>query len=361
MSFIDKLLSKVNKAKSALNSVKGIESKIKSLNYNSVIDQLGEQAREARDKLDERRKSLESQISSSTSSKGFSKQNPASSFVDLQYPLEDLDNWIVFTTRPRKARGTGRNANLLSGNEQVEIKLYVPDTLLSQSNVSFAAKGQSAIASAIKDVIDTGLNSDTLKNAGQESANVIKGAALKAVDSLTGGMTQITEGRAVNPMQEQMLDGVGFRSWNFTYEFFPKSQEEARMVNNILFAFRTAMLPDTFSAAEGADTENFFNFPNVFDVEWEGPIAKKIDGFLPMVCSKADIDHTGGQKFSTFVDGQPIKTTLTLEFLEIKILSQENYVSISPFKDEFENITPGRSQLDDATRQQADNTEGGDG
>ena len=90
------------------------------------------------------------------------------------------------------------------------------------------------------------------------------------------------------------------------------------------------MLPDTFSSVGGSESENFFNYPNIFDVEFDGPIESKVDGFLPMVMTKCDVDHTGGQKFSTHMDGQPMKSTITMEFLEIKILSQDNYLAISP-------------------------------
>ena len=101
------------------------------------------------------------------------------------------------------------------------------------------------------------------------------------------------------------------------------------------------MLPDSFSFGLTADKEAngdeaatilqdaFFNYPNVFDIEFSGPVADKIDGFLPSVCTKCDVDHTGGQKFSVYEDGQPIKTTMTLEFMEIRLLTQNNYQSIS--------------------------------
>ena len=46
---LSKLIKKVNKAKSAINSLKGISSKIQSLNYNSVTDQLGEEAKKAQE------------------------------------------------------------------------------------------------------------------------------------------------------------------------------------------------------------------------------------------------------------------------------------------------------------------------
>ena len=101
------------------------------------------------------------------------------------------------------------------------------------------------------------------------------------------------------------------------------------------------MLPDSFkmdlfgkgdsdTGTDGSTLQDtFFNYPNVFDIYFEGPIADRVDGFLPAVCTKCDVDHTGGQKFSVYRDGQPVKSTMTLEFMEIRILTQQNYHSIS--------------------------------
>ena len=75
-------------------------------------------------------------------------------------------------------------------------------------------------------------------------------------------------GRATNPMEEQMLEGIGFRSFSFQYEFYPRSEEEADMVQQIMYYFRTAMLPDTYGSSEVTENENFFNYPNVFDVSF---------------------------------------------------------------------------------------------
>ena len=59
---------------------------------------------------------------------------------------------------------------------------------------------------------------------------------------------------------------------------------------------------------------SYFNYPNVFEIFFEGPMGDKIDGFLPAVCTNAQVDYTGGQKFSTFSDGQPVHIQLTLNF-----------------------------------------------
>ena len=68
----------------------------------------------------------------------------------------------------------------------------------------------------------------------------------------------------------------------------------------------------------------------IFNIKFEGPLATKIDGFLPAVCANAQVDYTGGQKFSTFYDGQPSHIQLTLNFLEIQTMTLGNYESISP-------------------------------
>ena len=76
--------------------------------------------------------------------------------------------------------------------------------------------------------------------------------------------------------------------------------------------------------------DQFFNYPNIFDISFQGPIKDRVDGFLPAVCTKCDVDHTGGQKFSVYEDGQPVKSTMTLEFMEIRLMTQNNYQALSP-------------------------------
>jgi hypothetical protein len=171
---------------------------------------------------------------------------------------------------------------------------------------------------------------------------------------MQGGLTNLKAGRASNPLQEQFLDGVPFRSWDFTFDFWAKSADEAAMVNEIIYTFRSSMLPDAYSESfdilkdgEGMFGKDFdpkmkqvvkdadlnasyFNYPNVFEISFEGPMGSKVDGFLPAVCTNAQVDYTGGQKFSTFADGNPVHIQLTLNFLEIKTMTLGNYESISP-------------------------------
>ena len=48
-------------------------------------------------------------------------------------------------------------------------------------------------------------------------------------------------------MEEQLLEGIDFRTHSFEWEMMPRSYDEALMIQRIIHAFRVAMLPDTFA------------------------------------------------------------------------------------------------------------------
>jgi len=358
MGAISKILNKINKAKSAINSLKGIGAKLESLNYTSQVDKLGEQAEHAQQVLKDRRSSLQASIDSATKAKAAGKSTPDAPETELRYPLNDwLPNYIVFTTRKRVKRfnrshkttttnvdgkittttedttkGDGvANGNIFSGSS-VEIMLYVPDGITSEVSVGYESQGIGVGARALNELIDTGKDlidgasttAQAWEKGGEVGKAVVKTQLTSMANSMTGGIRNIKQGRAVNPMKEQMLKGSDFRSFTFNYEFWPKNAAEANMVNKIIYTFRTAMLPDTYGHST-AEIENYLNYPNIFDVDFDGPLAGKVDGFLPMVCTECSVDHFNGNKVTTLANGQPVSTSMKLTFQEIKILSQSSY------------------------------------
>lgn len=364
MAYIDKLISKFNKAKQAINSLKGIQSKIQSINYTTAMDALGEAQNEAQTLLDARRASLQSNLGVKGIGKNYSERRPKESAPQLIYPFHDeLTNYMLFSIRPRRDRGGGRS----DVHQHRSIALYVPDALISQSVVTYQADGVSPMARALNEVVETfkkGGAGDGFSQMGEQLNKQATKFLQQTANTMTGGLSNLKEGRAVNPQQEQLLNGIPFRSWDFTFDFWPKSREEAQKVNQIIYTFRSSMLPDAYSekltlkgfvddqeqqeqeatyrddtTIIGREVEvreievetnaSYFNYPNVFDISFEGPLGSKIDGFLPAVCTNAQVDYTGGQKFSTFADGQPVHIQLTLNFLEIKTMTLGNYQAIS--------------------------------
>ena len=339
MGTINKILGKINKAKSAINSLKGISSKLKSLGYTSQVDKLGEQAEKARNTLKERRGRLEASLDASGIGKSLYKSTPTEGDIEYIYPIHDkLDNYLVFTTRERQQR-EGENARSIFADQNVEIQLYVPDGHTSSNTVSYKNEGVGVAARGVMQTLNAD-RGDMMSQGFDALSSMIQSAMQSMLNGATGGLVNFSQGQAVNPMEEQMLDGVPMRSFDFEYVFWPKSVEEAEIVNRIIYSFRTAMLPDTFGSDQDSSIENYFNYPNIFDVEWEGPIGDVVEGFLPMMCTKCDVDHFNGGKVAVFTGGQPISTKMSLSFIEIKALTQETYQQISPLGQDIGGGTP---------------------
>lgn len=348
MAYIDKLLNKFNKIQNSINSLKGISAKIQSLNYNTEIDKLGDLKAKAIKDLTDRNEALKdlNSKSGSLNKDGYLKKLPTTSRPELVYPFHDnLANYLVFDIRDRKV-----------GNELPAdtIALYIPDELISSATVSFGQAEISPIAKAISGVLDAFGDGTSAGDAGVDGVKTVVGSISNKIKNfLTGGISNIKAGIAINPQKETTLQPLEFRTFSFNYEFNPRSEEEAFQIRKIIHTFRMAMLPDGLTTGDlnaargdssdltqGLDTSNldgrernelFFSFPNVFDIYFDGPVGTKIDGFLPAVCTSAEVNYSGGQKFATHYDGQPVKISLALSFQEIRVMTRRNYKEISSF------------------------------
>tara|TARA_X000000368_G_C23050592_1_gene721225 strand:+ start:71 stop:1216 length:1146 start_codon:yes stop_codon:yes gene_type:complete len=354
MAKIDKLLDKFNKVKSAINSFKGIQAKINAINYKSAIDELDEKSTAAKELLEARRSSLATELGAGAIGASYSKKTPVVEGAQLVYPEYDrLENYLMFESRPRlwANKNTPKDHPVY---QERSVALYIPDALISQAAVTYQADTIDGLSRALDEVISAIGQDDFFNTSGEQLNKITTKMIRKTQSKLTGGLSNLKYGYAVNPLQEQILNGVPLRSWDFTFDFWPKSRSEANTVNEIIYFFRSSMLPDAYSdiinlknlvgMEQGAIIEqqmkedninaSWFNYPNVFDISFVGPLGDKIDGFLPAFCATAQVDYTGGQKFATFDDGQPVKIQMTLNFLEIKAMTLGNYERyVSPLGD----------------------------
>jgi len=356
MPNINKILNKVNQAKSAVKSLKGIQAKLTGTGYDikdfegltdAKADVLKQQAEKANQTLNARRNSL-SKSQETRNTKKYAKMSPATTVREMQYPIGDgVENFIVFTTRPRTAREGANNKNLLS-TEKAVIALYVPEEMDDKVDASYAKTGIGAGIRGvleIKDSFNGKMDGSTMQATGTALEGAIQTGLQSLATMVVGDASNFLAGRAINPMEEQMFEGVPFRDFSFDYQFYPRNTQEAKAVQDIIWAFKTAMLPDTYSNAEGETAvENYFNYPNIFDVAWEGPIAMRFDDFLPMVCTNVTVKHST----KLFEDGYPISTSMSISFTEIKILTQENYQQIS--KNSYADKTIGEGNKSLASR-----------
>ena len=162
-------------------------------------------------------------------------------------------------------------------------------------------------------------------------------------------MAQIASGMAISNKMELQFDGVDRGGFSYEFTFIPKSEQEAKVVEEIVYAFKKNMMPSyvdqvNLGTIYGHDVTAKFNgkimkTPNIFDIEYQHK--GKRNPFLNRVSSSyltsVDVSY-GGDRFKAYEStttnarkgyeggGEgppPQKTTLSLNFREIEMMSKE--------------------------------------
>lgn len=328
MSSVNKLLSKINQATTAIKSVKGISSKIFGTGYQSDVSKFENDTLEYQTNLATRAKALKESSSKSTAlSRQSSKRTPPKfENKELIYPVDyTVENYVHFTINPRKKRDEET-----IGTETTHIYLYAPNIQDNAPGVSYKNLEYGNVARGLMDS-ERVFSSEMIDALSSEFSE----AVAKSFNRIALNTRDFQAQRTFNPQLEIMFDGMTFRTFDMQFQFRPNSQQEADKVREIIYELKTAMLPDAFQLKEGSDadefSENYFNRPNLFNIEYVGPIADKVDGFLPAFLTACNVTYNGGGKMETFTDGTPLIIDMTLSFQENVIMTQEEYQTISSF------------------------------
>lgn len=328
MSSVNKLLSKINQATTAIKSVKGISSKIFGTGYQSDVSKFEQDSLEYQTNLATRAKALKESSSNSTAlSRQVSGRTPPTfENKELIYPVDyTVENYVHFTINPRNKRDEET-----LGTETTHIYLYAPNIQDNAPGVSYKNLEYGNVQRGL-------LNSERVFSSEMMDALSAEftEAVAKTLNRIALNTLDFDQKRVINPQLEIMFDGMTFRTFDMQFQFRPNSKQEADKVREIIYELKTAMLPDAFQLKEGSGvdeySENYFNRPNLFNIEYVGPIADKVDGFLPAFLTACNVTYNGGGKMETFTDGTPLIIDMTLSFQENVIMTQEQYQTISSF------------------------------
>lgn len=134
-----------------------------------------------------------------------------------------------------------------------------------------------------------------------------------------GGTTSAITKEVTNPFREQLFEKVYFREFSYSYNFMPRSKEEAETVRNIIKTFRFHMHPDLSTSGI------FFKFPSQFEIVhyFNGKENTNMSKLTTAVLLSVDVQYGDPNiKFATFDDGMPIETSMTLRFRETEVLTK---------------------------------------
>lgn len=131
------------------------------------------------------------------------------------------------------------------------------------------------------------------------------------------------QGIASNPQMQMIYMGTSFRTFTLAFTFTPKSQAEAKIVNNILYQFKYYAAP-ALTAGKSTSSESMFLIPPaVFNVKFfmKGIDNKYLPKYADCVLKNIDVNYAPNG-FAAHIDGAPVQTQMTLQFEEIEIVDK---------------------------------------
>ena len=242
----------------------------------------------------------------------------------------------------------GTNEGVFTGTKQEltytrinqAISLYIPDSMsLSQGiewgETSVAAFGASLLQGGA-DLVSGGARSaaDAMAKNARKNTQKTTSSKMAAAAGLAGAANEVLNagGFAMNPQLLVLFRGIGFRSFQYDFVFTPRNEKEAESVRNIIRAFRFHAHPELNN-----DYGVFYIAPSTFDIEFmhkrpldfpdpitgiSGTRNTNVHRVKSCVLTNYSVDYAPFG-WSTFKDGMPVQTKLSLQFMETEIITKK--------------------------------------
>ena len=238
------------------------------------------------------------------------------------------------------------------------ISLYMPPSVSVSYNVNYKEDEVGILAetgyNAINEALLKGeISRESFTRGGMELiSGAVQGgkqAALKGRFAPQGAGTLIAlhRGAIITPRMELMIEGVGRRSFSYTFVFIPKSVQESKIVDDIIYAFKFHMHPEyvqnaaAFAGKEASKQAGKFaisgvgremSIPSTFDIAYMYQTDR--NSFLNKIstCFLKSMDvQYGAERFTAYeptagnfgTGPPPQRTQITLTFSELEIITKE--------------------------------------
>jgi hypothetical protein len=117
--------------------------------------------------------------------------------------------------------------------------------------------------------------------------------------------------------------GLPMRSFQLSFTFTPKSQQEAKTIDNIIYTFKYHAAPTLTSGAAVSSQSMYLIPPSLFQVQFKvkGAENQYLPKYADCVLEGIDVNYAPNG-FAAHTDGAPVQTTLTLQFKELEIVDR---------------------------------------
>jgi len=197
------------------------------------------------------------------------------------------------------------------GEEATEFSGDIANTLKGMMNAKdFAELGLKFGAGA------TGAIKAYLKKIGGHLSEALGGGdPFKLVDKIMG--------IAINPRQEMYYTGPGFRTFDYTFKFWPRNADETDRVQKIIKLFKYHMHPGLDDMTGG----RYFRIPSEFEIHYmcRAGVNDKLNKISRCALENCDVKFAPEEgNFKTFEDNAPVAYTMNLQFKELEYMTKSS-------------------------------------
>ena len=238
--------------------------------------------------------------------------------------------------------GVLQGNNILRTTKQSKdaIALYMPDTLNFTYNQQYSDVSVTEVTGALGTAVAAGMAyKDYVTNNGIDPSKGNVSAFISGgFSALTGGTRNAAvfaglTGLANNPQLELIYNSPSFRQFRFSFMFYPRSEQEAKEVQDIIYMFKFHQSPEIQSRSGG----RFLVPPSDFDIKfyYNGQENSNIPRISTCVLTDIDVDYApngfsayevpGKTTATKGETGMPVAIRMDLGFKEVDILTKEFY------------------------------------
>jgi len=273
--------------------------------------------------------------------KVIAEQNIAFEEEATEYNIEGLTPSNIMNDAGGKLNRSIVYSQLPTVRHDTTIALYMPPSIQVSYDVKYGDKEIGGMAAAFGDAIAAfsgtpGNMTTKLQSAmdasGQGFNELAQSFAMGTLDTFADGaqsLMELSKGSVITPRMEMMFEGVGRRDFSYTFMFLPKSAQEARLVENIIYHFKFFMMPEYTNKS----TRREMKIPGTFDIRYmykgnDNDFINKVSScFLKNVAVEYGADRFTAYEPTSSKFGfgaPPQKTKMTLSFTELELLSQDH-------------------------------------
>lgn len=149
-------------------------------------------------------------------------------------------------------------------------------------------------------------------------------AAYFAGQAVGANLLTRATGAVLNPNLELLFSGPSLRTFNFSFQFRPRSSDESNMIRKIIRTFKRSMAPQRSASSLFLHTPHVFKLQYILNTGEEHPYMNRIK---PCALQTFNVAYTPDGSYMTYADGGLTGYDVTMTFGELTPIYADDQVS----------------------------------